>query len=75
MKSVKAWSNRDNIFPKKIAKLIKTGYLTKDLEPIKCTKCQSTDLMHKPTDSIGPLIINVTCKCDNCNKILGKWSI
>lgn len=57
-----------------IAKLIADGYLTKDLEPLKCPKCGSTTIRISIIALDGGRISEKEANCEDCTVPLGYWA-
>lgn len=57
-----------------IKKMIRKGYLAKDLEPLKCTKCKCTEFK-RDQEWYGPTgVEEFTLQCTNCGEHVGHWS-
>lgn len=59
--------------------LINEGYLKEDLTPIKCTKCDSTNLENKNYEIGGwnipeGVICEYDCVCKDCGQVNGHWA-
>jgi len=55
--------------------LVKRGYLAEDYEPIKCTKCKSTDLEEYDEDLLnGNLTLSFSVRCKHCKTPLNDWA-
>lgn len=59
--------------------LIDQGYLREDLAPIKCTKCDSTNLENGHYEIGGwnipeGVVCEYDCICKDCGQINGHWA-
>lgn len=57
-----------------ITKLIKGGYLAKDLEPLKCHKCESIDVRITVCQMDGGHVSEKAANCHDCKVKLGYWA-
>ena len=57
-----------------IKSTVDNGYHKPDAEPIKCFKCESTDLSDHVTDSDGGYVNSKYRHCNHCKTYLGEWS-
>lgn len=57
-----------------IKRLIETGCLSEDLEPIKCSACKDNSMNDQTLAEEGSYISEVERRCANCHKILGHWA-
>ena len=55
-----------------LRKLIEDGYYKGDAEPLKCTKCDSTDLSDLNSFEEGH-VIHIERWCNNCDRSCGQW--
>lgn len=58
----------------KLVKAIDDGYLTEELKPLKCTSCESTEMVDDIKDTINGLASEYETKCAKCGTVLGYWA-
>ena len=56
-----------------IKTLIDNGYLDINLRPLKCTKCESSNVSEAITDMQGGYPCESVASCGDCGQHLGYW--
>ena len=57
------------------ADLIKDGYIDQDLRPLKCIKCDRSNLKNVTTDTLdGHTILEYDSVCTDCEMVNGSWA-
>ncbi len=57
-----------------ISKAIADGYLSQDLEPLKCSSCESVEFMDDIKSTIAGHVAEMSRVCSNCHKKCGYWA-
>jgi hypothetical protein len=63
----------DRVQHRKLSALIDDGYLARDLTPLKCTKCESTDTRETVQGFDGGHVSSKLSHCKDCGTVLGYW--
>ena len=53
--------------------LITEGFLSTELEPLKCPHCNSNELVEVVKDTINGIPCEIEKSCDLCKKVVGYW--
>ena len=70
---------KDMDIPQCVKYMIDNGYLAEDLTPIKCTKCDSTNIKDSNHQISGwnipeGVLTEYDAICADCGEILGHWA-
>lgn len=66
----------DNDFKEEVERMIKEGYMTEDLAPLKCYHCDSKNLVRGNSyyDSDIHMTVEYAVDCGDCGKQAGYWA-
>lgn len=54
--------------------MVDNGFMSEDGEPLKCFKCESTELEDANIDRIEYGILEYDMRCKGCKTIVGHWA-